>query len=146
MTNPIDRQEAVKAIAGHIADRDAFVVSVPPQLIQAVASRIDRLPKWTAFVDNGTDLVMTTSGFRMMAVIDLLVDTTAVLTVPKTVAASTLSEVVGQDVPADGSQDIVMLHTGAAPYIWPLLFLDALEVVDPGSPSQIRMNNLSNLN
>jgi hypothetical protein len=65
----------------------------------------------------------------------------AVGTVPKTVPARTLSDVLGQDIPDDGSRDLIFLHgEEGEPIVWPPLFADALAVVDPAAAATIHVN------
>lgn len=142
-TTVIGRPAAVHQIAAPLADRSAFVIVTPPDLVADIAPRLGRLPTgWTAYLDNGTPVVVATGepkAIALMAALSLPGGITAVVTVPKTVPAVMLTEAVGQEVPADGSQDLIMLHSGwNRPIIWPMLFVDALEQVDPRATAQIR--------
>ncbi len=143
----LDRDEAVQRIAGHIADRDAYVVTAPPYTLPTLSRTLDSLSGWFAYLDSGTPAILHTDRAGALLVADLLMDTAAVIVVPKTVAAAELSKVLGQDVPADGSQDLVVLMPpDGGPIFWPLLFVDALEVVDPPVAAQLRAHHIPNLN
>jgi hypothetical protein len=141
MTTVIHRDQALKAIAGHIADRDAFVVLVPPAMLDTVTHALRRTPQWRGYIDNGTGIILRADAATATALMPLMgalgIPTAAVLTVPKTVPASVLGEALGQHIPADGSQDIIGIHDGG-PLIWPLLFVDALALVDPAAAAQLR--------
>ncbi len=141
----LGRAEAVDAIASAIADRDAFVIIVPPTLVTALAAPLGDVPAWTAYVDNGTPMVLTTTDAAALSIVDLLgVPAAAVVTVPKTVPATVLTQAIGQEVPADGSQDIVLLADPETGFmVWPVLFLDALAKVDPKAAAAIRATDLT---
>lgn len=140
------RDRAVQKIAAHIADRDAYLVTIPPEALPRLSRSLDGLASWSAYLDNGTPVVLRTSRAGALLVSDLLMETAGVLVVPKSVPAAALSKVVGQEVPADGSQDLVVLASAVGPTFWPLLFVDALAVVDPRMAAQLRANHLPNLN
>jgi hypothetical protein len=144
----LDRQSAVDQLAGHIADRTGFLVVAPPSAVATLAARLHRLPAgWTAYVDHGVPAVLATNIPRALGVLDVLgVPYCAVVAVPKTVPARTLSDVLGQDLPDDGSRDLIFLHDeeGQA-IVWPLLFVDALAIVDPAAAAAIHVNALTNL-
>ncbi|MDJ0341777.1 hypothetical protein [Streptomyces sp. PH10-H1] len=141
------RPQAVKRIADHIADRDSYVITVPPDALTSFAHRLCDIPDWNAYLDNGTGTVLHTGHALTLLACDLIIETAAVVIVPKTVPTAVLTEAVGRDVPADGSQDIVIL-TGPAgrPVFWPLLLVDAIEIVDPAVAAQLRANQIHNLN
>ncbi|MET8134663.1 hypothetical protein ABZV24_22370 [Streptomyces sp. NPDC005251] len=133
------RDTAVHQIAQHIADRDAYLVTCPPTTLPILSRALDSLPAWSAYLDNGTGAVLRTDRAGALLVADLLMETAGVLVVPKTVPAVELGQVVGQDIPADGSQDLVVLMPpGGEPIFWPLLFIDALDIVDPTVAAQLR--------
>lgn len=145
MTTPIDRGQAVHRIAAHLADRDSYVITVPPDLVDTVAENLASIPERTLYLDGGLPAVLRTDQASVLAVTGALTATAAVLVVPKTVPAAALTKALGQHVPEDGSQDIVVLMADG-PIVWPLLFVDALEVVDPRAAGQLRASNLPNLN
>lgn len=142
----LDRDQAVKNIAAHIADRDAYVITAPPDTLPRLSRTLDGVPSWSAYLDNGTPVILRTDRAGALIVADLLVETAGVLIVPKTVPAAALSRVVGQDVPADGSQDLVVLMPHEGPIFWPLLFVDALDIVDPQVAATLRAHHIPNLN
>jgi len=140
---------AVARIAGHLADRDAFVIAAPPATLDELSERLTVIPNWTAYLDNGNGMVLSTSHpaalyiTRLLAPIHPMI---AIVIVPKTVPAATLTAALDQEVPADGSRDVLLLHDGdATPITWPLLFIDALAHVDPKAAAMIRANDLGSL-
>jgi hypothetical protein len=146
MTTTITREQAVKAIAGHLADRDAYVITVPPELMPEVTRSLDGITDWTAYLDGGLPVVIRTDRAAVLTITGALTVSAAVLTVLKrTTAAAALSAALGQEIRDDGSQDIVVLHDNG-PMVWPLLFVDALAVVDPGAAAAIHANQVHNLN
>ncbi len=144
MTAVIPRESAVHRIAAHITDRDVWLITVPPSLLPTVAEALGDVPGWLGYVDNGTGLILTTD--RPMAIIAtaVFIASTAVVAVPKTVPAAVLAEALGRDVPADGSQDLILLHEGG-PIVWPMLFVEALDRVEPAVAAHLRANDLANL-
>jgi hypothetical protein len=114
---PVPRADAVRAIAAHVADRTAFVISVPPALLESAAYCLRSIAACDCYLDNGLDAVFRLSGeyvplAEVMAALLPTAMTSAVFTVPKTVSAATLSQALqGQEIPADGSQDLVLLHS-----------------------------------
>lgn len=143
----LDRDKAVQRIADRIADRDAYVITAPPDTLPLLSRTLDGIPGWTAYLDSGIPAILHTDRAGALLVADLLMDTAAVIVVPKTVPASELSKVVGQEVPADGSQDLVVLMPpDGGPIFWPLLFVDALAIVDPPVAAQLRAHQIRNLN
>lgn len=143
----IKRSQAVKAIADQILDRTSYVIITPTDnLTPLVDNLAEHAAKWSAYLDNGTAAVLCTSNAEIVRVVDILIGTAAVITVPKTVPAKAISAALGQRVPDDGSQDLVVLHAPGEPMFWPLLFVDALDLVDPKVAAELRANQLRNLN
>ncbi len=143
-TNPLDRDRAVADIASAIADRTAFVILGPPHMLPALGYRLTSMPDWTAYIDSGNPLVLRSQDAVTLCIVPTLLPAAAVVTVPKTVPAAALSEALGQHVPDDGSRDLVMLHDGdAQPIVWPMLFVDALERVDPKAAAQLRVDDIA---
>ncbi len=145
MTQPIDRNDAVKKIAGHLADRDAFVVTAGPGMVAEVGRRMACISGWTAYLDSGIPAVMRTSVPGALVVIDALVSSALVLIVPKVVPAVKLGKALGKEIAADGSQDIVILCEDQAALYHPMLFVDALAIVDPAAAAHFHANDLANL-
>lgn len=143
---PIGRDRATKGIADHIADRDAYVVTVPPYALLSLARSLTDLPAWNAYLDIGTPLIMWTDKAEVLLLTGTLLETATVVVVPKTVPPATLSRVVGQGVAEDGSQDLVILRPRGGPTPWPTLFVDALEIVDPRAATELRAHDIPNLN
>lgn len=136
---PITRDRAVTDLAGHFADRDAFVMMVNPTHLAALVERLHLLPEWTAYIDASADDVIRTDDPGVLLLMDVLMPRAVVLTIPKTVPAAVIGDALDEPFPDDGSRDILMLgFTPGAPMVWSLLFLDALERVDPAMVAEIR--------
>lgn len=137
----LDRETAVRRIGDALADRTAFVITMPPGTVSVLAARLSPVPAWCAYLDNGTPTALATSDPTCLRTAAALAPMVGVLIVPKTVPATQLSDVVGQVVPADGSQDVVILTASSrtgSPVFWPLLFIDAVSRVDPQLAAQLR--------
>lgn len=148
---PIPRPQAIKEIATHLADRDTFVIIIPPDLIGSAAHAL-RHTDTTYYLDNGTPFLLCTSRTgtsrlnvpRLIAALNMS-PTVCVATVPKTVPAIELSKALAQPIPEDGSQDVVILQRPGHPVVWPMVFVDALEIVDPEAAKSIRAADLAGL-
>lgn len=130
-------EAAAAEIAGHIADRTAFIVSVPPALTASAAGRLAAIRDCRWYADNGEQvIVLAGRGIAMAAALDALAPGSAacVAVIPKTVSAGRLSRVLGQEIPADGSQDLIVLKPGRrGPFETPVLLVQALDQVYPGT-------------
>jgi hypothetical protein len=148
----IPRADAVHAIAGRLADRDAFVLLIPPGMVPTAARCLANVTRWTGYLDVGLPTVLRTNSGQALEMLPLVVShfgatTTAVITVPKTIPAATLRTALGmaagrQQFPDDGTRDIVAIHE-TGPLQWPLLFIDALTQVDPAAAAQLHANDLT---
>lgn len=148
MTTLITRRDAVNAIAQHLTDRTAFIVFASPALLAEAADRLKEVPGWTGYLDTGDPLV-TEADCRTFTALGALagvfgIPVAAVLVIPKTVPAAVLSRALRQRVAADGSQDILVVH-GRQRVHWPLLFVDALQRVDPAAAAQLHANSIGRL-
>lgn len=135
----ISRDRAVQQLAGHITARDSYIITVPPAALAAMAERLDDLTGWMAYVDNGTGLILRTGQRGTLDITHMVSSAATVVVVPRTTPAGELSAVIGQEIPADGSQDIVIL-TGppGAPVFWPALFVAALDLTAPETAAALR--------
>lgn len=135
----LSRTDAADVISESITTGTEYVITVPPNLIQELGQSLDLIPEWTAYLDNGTSAVMVTKEAGALTIVHLLAVAAAVVVVPKTVAPDQLSKAVRQEIPADGSQDLLILHEGEGdPIVWPVLFVEALAIVDPDAAARIR--------
>jgi hypothetical protein len=140
----VDRDTAVAAIARHLADRDSFVIGVPPFAVDECAERLADIPS-TFYADSGIAGVLVTNQPVLIGLLSQLGQVAVVATVPKTVPASALSDALGQRVPRDGSRDLILLQVddGPARYVWPMLLVDAISRFDPKAGLQIRATDLA---
>jgi hypothetical protein len=143
----IPRADAVHAIAAHLADRDAFVLLVPPGMVPTTARCLATVARWTGYLDVGLPTVLRTHNSHALETLPLVVShfgtsTTAVITVPKTIPAAVLATFLSEQLPDDGSRDIIAIHE-TGPLQWPLLFIDALTQVDPAAAAQLHANDLT---
>jgi hypothetical protein len=140
----IGRGQAVQQIADQLADRTSYVITTPAErlgpLVRALA---DHAPRWIAYLDNATGTVLRTPDASTVCAVDRVADTAAVITVPKAVAPAALAAALGQPVPDDGSQDIFVLCGHGEPVPFPLLFVDALDLVDPVAAAQLRADRVA---
>jgi hypothetical protein len=147
---PVPRAAAVRAIAAHVADRTAFVISAPPAILESAAHCLSGIGEGDCYMDNGLDAVFRLSG-QYVALAEVMAGllpdlTAAVFTVPKTVPAARLSEALqGHPIPEDGSQDLVLLHADENRVEFPLLLVEALARVDPDIAMQLDANDVRRL-
>lgn len=146
-TDTIARRHAITEISACLADRDAYVVGIPPGALLDFAFRLENVPVMTAWVDNGTNVVLKTSDLPVLAVAVTVMDfrAAAVVAIPKTVPAAVVRAAIDRDMPDDGSRDIVVLDDGGRLAYWPRLLVDALQRVDPAYTAQLHANEVGNL-
>jgi hypothetical protein len=141
----LSRQGAVSRIAAAFADRTAYIVAGDMGALATVMERISE-PGAVCFFDQGMTTVLAVKGepiTRMPEVLALLpapirAVAIATMTVPKTVPARVLGAAVGQEVPADGSQDVLMVRSAdASEQVWPVLLIEAIGRSDPESAMAI---------
>lgn len=130
------RDDAVKQLSNHVADRDRFLIAVSLRAFAQYeyAFAAGSIAGWTAYVDMGGPSVMRTESPGLLSAFTRGQSGSLVLAVPKTVPAAVLGAVFGQDFPEDGSRDLIDLDSD----FWPSLVFDALETVSPSEAAQIR--------
>jgi hypothetical protein len=151
----VSRADAISDISAHIADQDAFVISVPPGALEVVTHRLRNLRGTTCYLDIEGACGDVTR-FRSPHLTEAAniaksqpPDTAvAVFIVPKTIPAARLSKLLGSElhgqvIPADGSQDLVMIQTRDL-FDMPRLLIDAIAVHDPRSAAEMYANDLRN--
>jgi hypothetical protein len=137
---------AVRHIADCLDDRTHFVAGIPPHMIETAASATAGVPgRW--FLDSGASTVVQASGTAALALASLLGDlAAAVVTIPKTVPHALIRGALGDLVPADGSQDIIMVGADDDTVtMWPRLLTAAIAIVDPAAASLLAANDVRNL-
>ena len=145
----VPREAAVREIAGHIADRDAFIIGVPPGALAFATKVLRKLDGSACYLDIGVPVVTVLRSPNLgeaadMAATQMPGTAIAVYTIPKTIPARHLSRLVGRDIPADGSQDLIMLQDCEAAN-WPTLLLDAIGRVDPQFAATMYANDSRNM-
>lgn len=146
----ISHATATDRIANHYADRTAFIVLAGLNLDLQIATRLSTLSAWTAYAIDAAGQVMVTNDLPMLiaraALADLIgVPSITLFTVPKTVPAADLGKALGQDVPDDGSRDVIMCSKPDAPIAWPMVFVDALRKVDPAAAMALDAQDLARM-
>lgn len=149
----VPREEAVRDISAHVGGQDAFIVSVPSDALADITQRLRKLAGSTCYLDYGAPAVARFRSPHLpeaMAVARSQPPGTAiaVFIVPKTVPAVHLSKLLGSqlhgvDIPADGSQDLLMIHSRDR-MDWPALLVDAIGEHDPQFAVQLYANDLRN--
>ncbi|MEU2625743.1 hypothetical protein [Kitasatospora sp. NPDC007106] len=134
------RSRAVQEIAHHITRHDAYLITVPPGMLTSAARALDAVTTWQAYIDNGSGVVLRTGLIRAVRPNDRA--TAAVIAVPKTVDPAVLGKALRYPLPADGSRDLLVLRGRTGPIHWPLLFVDAIDQVDPVAAAQLRAHSL----
>ncbi len=147
----ITRTEAVQDIADHFADRTAYLITVPPELITEMAHLLRHVPDWYCYLNDGTDAVLraTDPGTLLAArtATSLFgIPCIGVLVIPKTVKAATIRRIFGDTIPTDGSRNVLTLQGPDDNEIkWPALLVEALDIADPAGAASIRANQTANL-
>ncbi|GAA2347238.1 hypothetical protein [Dactylosporangium salmoneum] len=146
----IDHATAVDRIADCYADRTAFIVLAGLNLDLHVARRLDPFAAWTAYVINTSGMVLVTGDLQLLIAQSTLADivgaqSITMFTVPKTVPARKLSKALGQEIPTDGSRDILICSAPGEPIVWPMVFVEVLRRVDPKAAASLEANDLARL-
>lgn len=143
----LHRDRAALEISGRIAGEADYLITVPPGALLPLCEALDALTSWTAYLDSGTPLVVRTERSGTLRNVALRGAAAGVISVPKAVPAAALAEALSQPLPPDGSEDLIVLTSpDGGPIFWPLLFVDALEIVDPAAAAQLRAHHIPNLN
>lgn len=145
-----DHDTAATRIGNHLADRDSFILVTKPGCELWAARQLATLAHWTVYSVDTNGLVFITSDLaayivRVVATEVFGGTTAAVFVVPKTVPARALSKVLGQDIPADGSRDIIVHAEPGETMALPMIFVDAIRHVDPRMAAQFEANAVANL-
>lgn len=139
------RLDAVEAIAAAVADKQHWVLSVPPVAAMQVVDRLSTTTAvyWTEMgVDEHPALRIAATpdraGHYLAGMTASSLGLPLVVVIDKAgVAPSLLADLLGHRVPDDGSQDVV-IWTWRDKTAWPLLLLDAFQLVDPAGADTIR--------
>jgi hypothetical protein len=145
----VPREQAVKELATYLRDRDARLMMCGPAHLEHLGyslSILDEKWPWVCYIDAGFgDVLRTRRGPQVLAIARLpggLTSTVSVvLVVPKTVPVAVLNQAFGKDdqFPDDDDHDVFpLVDPNADETAWPHLFLDAMELVSPGSTREIR--------
>jgi hypothetical protein len=143
-TTPVPRADAVTALADRYGSRDTYLVTAGPGDLANAMKRLGSLPGCACWLDNGTGEVLTFTG-DIIAALPALLDAlpapgpyAAVLAVPKTVPAADISAALGRNIPADGSQDMIMLTAPDGDHLtWPMCLVEAIACTDPSTAAGI---------
>ena len=148
MTDMSDRMipldQAALEIAARLKACDSYVITLPPKAFSCAVQRVGKLFGSVIYADNGTDVALKVPGpgigEALAAVANVIGEfLTGVAVVPKTVPRGLLSRALGRKLPEDQSQDIVLIEsTGEHRYIWPTLFVVAMDQVDAEYAAAIR--------
>ena len=151
----ITLDEAAGRIAERLKARDSWAVVIPPAAFSIAVRRIGKLFGAVVYADNGgataiavstpaaaAELVESTDAVGMLSTMvgaDYIA--TGVAIVPKTVPHGLFQRTLGQKIPTNSAQDILLIQNPLGePFrqAWPTLFLNACELFDPGSTVEIR--------
>jgi hypothetical protein len=139
----LHRDRAALEISGRIAGEADYLITVPPGALLPLCDTLDALTSWTAYLDSGTPLVVRAERSGTVRNIALRGAAAGVIIAPKAVPAAALTEALGQLLPPDGSQDLIVLTSpDGGPIFWPLLFVDALDLIDPDAAAQLRASRI----
>lgn len=146
----ISHATATDRIASHYADRTAFIVLAGLDLDLHIAARLDTLAEWTAYAVDAAGQVMVTDNLALLRARSVATElfgipSITLFTVPKTVPAADLGTALGEDVPDDGSRDVIMVAKPGAPIAFPMVFVDALRRVDPAAAMSLDALDLARM-
>ena len=138
----VEREHVIARLAAHRADRDAFILAIPPSLLVAAARGLGMIREAEFFLDSsGTGDLLTAAGPGAGDAVAVTValsgrPTVAVAVVPKRVAGVAVCAALGlRDM--DDARDLRALEKPGEPVAWPRFLIDALERVDPDTVRRI---------
>ncbi len=138
----LDRGDALRELADAIAGRHHFVVPLAPEEFQQVEQINQALPGGCCYLDAGQPTVLrlrpaprALSAFLRLLPLPLGV----VLVAPKTPEARRrLSHAGDRPIPINDQQDLVIPYYDGEGLVFPLLFVDALDLADPVAAARLR--------
>jgi hypothetical protein len=141
----LHRSDAVMRIASRLQDQTHYVIAAGPQHAADIAAKLEDIVDVEILLDNGTDLIVTTTPAAAECIAALAATpVTAIALVPKTTPTTTMHNRFEAQIPADGSRDIVLVSsTEKGPMIWPMLFVDAIDVYDPVAAMAIHASDIT---
>lgn len=147
---PVPSAAAAHDIAAHVGDQDAFIVAVPPAALADISHALRKVSGATCYLDCGLPAVIRVRSPHLRRVADMARSqppgtACAVFIIPKTLPATKLQQLLGSsaEIPADGSQDLVMIQTRDR-FDLPGLLVDALGELDPLFAAQMYASNPPN--
>ncbi|NUP17100.1 MAG: hypothetical protein HOZ81_13525 [Streptomyces sp.] len=139
----LQRPEAVRAIADTLADRTAYLITLPPGAAPLLAPSLDGIDGWTAYLDNGSGDVLATSDTGILCLAQAECLSSGAVRIPKSVHLDVISQIIRHRVPTDGSKDVFILTSkGGQPAYWPLLLVDAIDQVDAVMAARLRAHGV----
>ncbi len=140
----LHREEVVDMLVGHLRNRDAYIISVHPEVMLGVMVRLARIEECVCYADRGDDAVMCCAGSDsltlftgILAVRDARDSVSVTFVIPTTIPPSMLSDMLGVKVDGGKKHNIVSIQHGSELAISTLL-ADALRQVDPDLASEIQ--------
>jgi len=125
------RAQAIARLAAHRAERDAYLIAIPPSLIAPAALSLGLIRECVFYLDSaGTGDLVTAHGPDAGTAVALTaalagIPVVAVAVIPKTVAAVAVCAVLGEP-DMDDDRDLRALLQDDESTVWPRFLLDAL--------------------
>lgn len=140
----VARSELTRQIKSCLMDRTKFIILPPAHMAGQVVSIIvsGGVDGFSVYADIGRDEVIFFKNTLEVHLIERYVPASFVILIPKTVSAELLGEVLGQEIPQDGSNDIIALSGESGEIAWPSIFLEVMDQVDPQFSAGIRASKL----
>ncbi|WP_405423530.1 hypothetical protein [Streptomyces erythrochromogenes] len=133
----IPRPTALERIAAHLDAQDHYLITSPPDTVGRLMQNLEDIPSWMAYVDNGSPTVLRTERPGAVRLASRILAVATVIVVAKTVPRRDLMAAIDQPEGAP-AQDVFVLTTPGGPTWWPVLFADALALVDPEAAAELR--------
>ncbi|MFI9274638.1 hypothetical protein ACIGXM_28610 [Kitasatospora sp. NPDC052896] len=136
----IDRNTALWRVAKAYRDRTHFIATVSPGMAGEVAQRLEGLRGWEMLLDSGGGAILATSSSGLVEVTDKLsaVESAGVVLASKSVDSAELGDRLGQEIPEGKDLFVIGDADDGELMVWPTLFVDALDLVDPVAAAQMR--------
>ncbi|MGW7344011.1 hypothetical protein [Streptomyces sp. NPDC054854] len=139
----IPRPNALEHIAAHLDAQDHYLITSPPDTLGRLMQNLEDIPSWMAYVDNGSPTVLRTERPGAVRLAGRILAVAAVIVVAKTVPYRDVMAAIDRQPDGAPHEDVFVLTTPGAPTWWPVLFADALALVDPAAAADLRKEGLA---
>ncbi|MFI1937713.1 hypothetical protein ACH44C_11005 [Streptomyces purpureus] len=138
----IPRAHALQHIATRLDAQDHYLIASPPDTLGRLMTNLEDIPSWMAYVDNGSPTILRTERPGAVRLAGRILAVAAVVVVAKTVPRRDVMAALNRETNPGHTEDIFVLTTPGGRTWWPVLFAEALDLVDPAAAAELRNDGL----